>query len=82
MSRLQHNVGRNGGADATRGGTILGVEMAKMVLLVAAALAATVPVASTDAVDLLGFKGTCGSICAIGSIVGFVEVAIWISRQL
>ena len=73
---MRHDVGRNGGADPARGGTILGVEMAKMVLLVAAALAATVPVASTDAVDLLGFKGTCGSICAIGSIVGFVEGAI------
>ena len=54
----------------------MGVEMARMVLLVAAALAATVPVASTDAVDLLGFKGTYGSICAIGSIVGVVEGAI------
>lgn len=73
---MRHDGERNGGADAARGGAIVGVEMARMVLLVAAALAATVPVASTAAVDLLGFKGTCSSICAIGSIVGFAKGAI------
>ena len=73
---MRHDGERNEGADAPHGGAIMGVEMARMVLLVAAALAATVPVASTAAVDMLGFKGTCSSICAIGSIVRFVEVAI------
>jgi hypothetical protein len=81
MSRWQLDGHSEGGAGAARGDAIVGVETSR-VLLIAAALAGTLSVESTAAIDLLGFKITCSSTVVVGSIVEFVRGASQTSGQL